>query len=64
MKWRVRLSVRPSKIVESDKPLALFVSMIAVFYDDAVIANGYGRAIGAYLSHFGRCHALHVKLNR
>ena len=64
MMWHVRRSGRPNKIIQTDKPVALFASMIAVFYDDAVMANGYGGTIGPYSPHCGRCRASQVKLNR
>ena len=61
MMRHVLRSGRPSKIAQSDEPSALFALMIAVFYDDAVIANGYGESIGLYSPHNGRCRASQVK---
>ena len=64
MMRHVRRSGKPSKIAKTGEPIALFASLIAVFYDDAVMANGYGEAMGLYLSHCGKCRASQVKLNR
>jgi hypothetical protein len=60
----VRRFGRPSKIVSSDRPTVLFVSIIAVFYDDAVAANGYAGRIIPSPPHNGRRRASQVKLNR
>jgi hypothetical protein len=64
MMRHVRRFGRPSKIVSSDRPTVLFVSIIAVFYDDAVAANGYGGPIGPSPPHNGRHRPSQVKLNR
>ena len=64
MIWHVRRSRRPSKIVKTDKAVALFASMIAVFYDDAVMANGYGKTVELYSPYCSRCRASQVKANQ
>ena len=57
MMQRVRHSGKLSKIVQTDNRAALFASMIAVFYDDAVMANGYGGAARPTLQHCARSPA-------
>ena len=64
MTRHVRRFDRLSKIGKTDEPVALFASMIAVLYDNAVLANGYGKATGLYLSHCRNCRASKVTLNR
>ena len=64
MMQHVRRFGRPSKIVSSDRPTVLFVSIIVAFYDDAVVANGYAGLITPSLPHNGRHRASQVKLNR
>ena len=64
MMRHLRRSGKLSKILQTDNPVALFASMIAVFYGDAVLANGYGRAISSTSPHCGRSRASQVKLNR
>ena len=61
MMRRGRRSGRPSKIKKTVKPVALFASMIVVFYDNAVLAKGYVGAFGPYPSLFGKCFASQVK---
>lgn len=57
MMLHVRRSGKLSKVVQIDKPLALFASMIVVFYDDAVMANGYGGAVSLASPHCGTSRA-------
>ena len=64
MMRHVRRFGRPCKIVSSDRPTVLFVSIIVVFYDDAVAANGYAGLIKPSPPHNGRHRASQVKSNR
>ena len=64
MTRHVLLSGRLSTIGKTNEPLALFASMIAVFYNDVVLANGYGEAMGLYLSHCVKCRPSQLKLDR
>ena len=64
MMRHVQRSGKLNKIVQKDNPLALFVSIIAVFYGDAIMANGYGGAISLTSPHCGRSRVSQVKLNR
>ena len=73
MMWHVRRSGRPNKIIQTDKPVALFASMIALFYDDAFLAKGYdGRlkpnspncGMCRDSPNCGMCRASQVKLSR
>ena len=61
MTRHVQRSGKPGKIVKADNPVALFASMITVFYGDAVVANGYARAGISTAPHFGRYRASQVK---
>ena len=57
MTRHVRRSCKLSKVVQIDKPAALFASLIAVFYDDTVMANGYGGAVSLASPHCGTSRA-------
>ena len=62
MMRHVRRFGRPSKIVPSDRPTVLFVSIIVVFYDDAVAANGYAEWIKPSLR--GVPHILNITVEK
>ena len=54
----------PSRVIKRDELVALFASMIAVFYDDDFLAKGYGVRPEQNSPNCGMCRASQGKLIR
>ena len=54
MRWRVLRSGRLSKSGWATELVTLFELITAVFYDDAVVANGYSNSVASCLPLYGQ----------